>query len=351
MREIIKKEWCEIEADWRRLFNNNGSATPFQSYDFLTFTGKGKLYRTDLFRLVGLKELNLVLYKDSEPIAIAALLFKKKKEKHLCYMRGHFTAANYLDFVYQPDLCSEDFCFLMDGIRDALGDVSFQFDRIPEESLTCHYMKQYFASDRIDPCESAYIPLTQSYESWLSGLHKSVRQSMNNHRNRIVRDQVNRSAVYYWGPTIDQEIYKKAMLVCADRFMVKNRFRFGLLSTLARKALAVLLMKEKLTQWVSRSDNSFTAILYMNDEIAAFANALVCKDKRLSGVRFAISSKYAKYSPGGLLISSMVKHLIDLNQQGAIQIDRLDMGQNVSGGSSYKYSYGGVTSHMYHFMS
>lgn len=351
MREIVQKGWRETEAVWHQLFNNSGSASPFQSYDFLTFTGKGKPYRTDLFRLVGLKELNLILYRDGEPIAVAALLFKKKKKRHMCYMRGHFTGANYLDFVYHRGLTYEDFRFLMDGIKGMLGDVSFQFDRIPGDALTCQYMKLYFASDRIVPYECAYIPLTQSYDDWLQSLRKSVRQSMKNRCNRMERDHIEWSVDYFRGPSVDKTAYRKAMLVCAERFLTRCHFHFGSLSKLAGQALAVLLLKEKLMQWISRSEDSFTAILYMNGEVAAFANALVCRGKLLSGVRFAISSKYAKYSPGGLLINSMVRYLIDQNRQGAVQIDLLDMGQGVSGGSAYKYSYGGVPCYQYYFMS
>ncbi|MEM5770244.1 MAG: hypothetical protein AAGU32_18450, partial [Bacillota bacterium] len=245
MRKIIQEDWQEIEAKWRRLFTSNGSASPFQSYDFLTFTRKGKPYRNDPFRLVGLKELNLVLYRDNEPIAIAALLFKKKKKKHLCYMRGHFTAANYLDFVYQPNLSYEDFQFLMDGIKSRLGNVSFQFDRVPEESVTGRYLREYFSPGEIDVNEGAYIPLTQSYESWLSSLHKSTRQSLNNHRNRLIRDQVKWSVRYYYG-SIDDKAYQQALNLCVSRILTKNRFRFGPLTKPVQRIISVLLRKEKL---------------------------------------------------------------------------------------------------------
>ncbi|MEM5770245.1 MAG: GNAT family N-acetyltransferase, partial [Bacillota bacterium] len=97
--------------------------------------------------------------------------------------------------------------------------------------------------------------------------------------------------------------------------------------------------------------NSFYAILYMNGDIAAFASALICRDKRIYGIRFAISSKYARYSPGGLLISEMVRHLIEQNTTDKQKLLRLDMGEGVRGGMSYKHAYGGVTYQLYHFTS
>jgi len=350
MREIIEKQWRELAADWRRLYDGNSSLSPFQAYDFLTFTGKGKPYRKDPFRLVGLKELNLALIKDGEPVAIAALLVKKKRKRQLCYIRGHFTAANCVDFVYRPDLSYEDFQFLMDGIKKRLGDVSFQFYRVLEDSLTCRYMREYFSPGQTAADEGAYIPLTQSYESWRGSMHKSARQSLNNHRNRLMRDQVNWSVQYCYG-SIDDETYQQALELCVGRMVTKNRFRFGPFAKPAQKLLAFLLRKEKLMRWVHQSKDGFYAILYMNGEIAAFASALICHGRWVCGIRFAISARYVKYSPGGLLISEMVCHLLEQNNAGGQALQRLDMGQGVSGGMSYKSAYGGVIYHLYSFTS
>ena len=70
MKEIIAKKWSDLSPIWHALYNNCATATPFQSYEFLTFTGKGKPYRKDLFRLIGVKEWNLVLYENGKAIAI-----------------------------------------------------------------------------------------------------------------------------------------------------------------------------------------------------------------------------------------------------------------------------------------
>ena len=128
MREIASKKWSDLKTDWERLHNANAAASPFQSYEYLSRTGKGSLSCREPFRLAGLKELNLVLYEDGEPVAAAALVYKKTKGRLICYLRGHFTTANYLDFAYAPGFSYADFCALMDEVKKRLGNVAFQFE-------------------------------------------------------------------------------------------------------------------------------------------------------------------------------------------------------------------------------
>ena len=349
MREIAAKKWHELKTDWQRLYDANAAASPFQSYEFLSLTGKGSLFYREPFRLAGLKELNLVLYKDSKPVAAAALLHKRIKGRHICFLRGHFTAANYLDIIYTRDFDYTDFQALMDEAKKRLDNVEFQFDRVRDDSATCRYLTKYFADGHIDRCECACISLEQSYDGWLQSLHKSSRQSLNNRRNRLLTDRADWSSDIRRGCDVDKSTYKKAMRVCAERYMTKKAFRFGPLSGLAKSALTVLLHRDKLSQWASQSADSLVALLRINGEIAAFASMVVCQDKRVSGIRFAISAHFARYSPGGFLLSELVRYLIEARQKGELDADQLDMGQGVSGGASYKYAYGGETCYLYFF--
>ena len=86
-----------------------------------------------------------------------------------------------------------------------------------------------------------------------------------------------------------------------------------------------IIMRDKMTRWINRDPNSFHAILYMNNEVAAFANGQILKDKRMCGSRLAINMKYRKYSPGGLIVSAMVRYLIEQTEAGNIDVDTLDM--------------------------
>ena len=348
MREIVKKEWSALKPIWDGLIQENPIATPFQSYEFLSFTGKGKPQRKDLFRTIGLRELNLVLYIDHTPIAIAPLLYKTKKGKSTVYLRGHFTVANQLDLIY-TSLSYDDFKFLMDGIRNTLGEVSFFLDRIYCQSQTSDYLKKYLPSAEISEIESFAIPIPKHYDDWYQSLRKSARQKLNNTKNRMAKDGVRCETSFYIGEKIDSAIYKDMIFVCVDRFLVKNRFRFGPLQYLVKKVLQFFLIKDKVSQWLRTTNNCFHVIVYMNGEIAAFTCGLICNNKRILLNRLAIYTKFGRYNPGGVLLSSAVGYLIEQNAAGNTDIDKLDMSQGGQGGMSYKAAYGGEVYYNYIF--
>ena len=349
MKKIVEKEWSALSPIWNKLYNNNNNATPYQSYEYLTFTGKGKAQREDLFRLIGVKELNLVLIKNDEIIAIAPLLIKRQHKKNMVFFRGHFTTAHQLDFIYK-DWKYEDLKFLMDGIRRLLGDVSFFLDRVSEKTVTCKYLNSYFSSEYIERRECYAIPIPDNYDEWYNNLRKSVRRNMTTMKNRIKRDQIKWSLDFFCRRVVDHRTCKEMMKIYANRFMVKNNFQFGPLSKPVNWILMMFLLRDKMTKWLNIAENNFHAVVYMNDEIAAMSSGLICKDKRIIGSRLAINTKYAKYSPGGLLLSSQIKYIIEQNESGKLNIDQLDLSEGGDGGMSYKQAYGGLVHYVYTFM-
>ena len=349
MRELVKKEWSELSNVWNELFDHNPTATPFQSYAFLSATGKGKPQRKDMFRMIGLHELNLVLYKDQVPIAIAPLLYKTKKGKTTVYLRGHFTAVNQLDFIY-ASLSYDDFAFLMDGIQRLLGDVSFYFDWINHQSPTSAYLKKYLPSAIIHEIKCYAIPVPQTYDDWYQSLHKSVRRQIRKSQNRIAADNIECTTSFFVKETIDPSTYKEMMMVYADRFLIKNKIDFGPFQSIVRKLLQGFLLRDKMTQWLNRANLSYHVVVHMNHEIAAFASGIICKNKRIISNRLAIYTKYARYNPGAILLSSVISHLTEQRKTGGIDIDTFDMSQGGLGGMAYKIAFGGdvYTNYIFH---
>ena len=349
MNKIVKKEWSELQPIWNGLLNANPVATPFQSYEYLSFTGKGKPSHKAPFRLCGVRELNVVLYSDNKPIAIAPMLYKKKKGRTTVYLRGHFTALNQLDFIY-ADLCYDDFKFLMDGIRKLLGDVSFFFNRIYYLSPTRDYLKQYLPSAEMQTHEGFAIRIPQEYDDWYNSLSKSVCATLRLSRNRITKDEIQCATSFYVGDTIDSDTYEKMLSVYVDRFLVKNNIRLGPLQKLAKMVLRFYVHKEKMMQWIKTTDHSFHVVVYMNNQIAAFASGLLCKNKRMIGSKLAINSDFKRYSPGAVLIRSSIEYLSEQKKSNGITIDLFDMGRGGEGGMAYKRSYGGEPYYNYTFI-
>ncbi|HPJ02962.1 MAG TPA: hypothetical protein PKU80_09000 [Candidatus Limiplasma sp.] len=349
MREIIRKEWSELPSIWHQLFDENPIATPFQSYEYLTFTGIGKPIRNDWFRTVGLQELNLVLYSDQRPIAIAPMLYKTKDGKATVYFRGHFTAASHLDLVY-ASLRYDDFAYFMDDIRERLGNVAFFLDRVYGESPTSEYLKKYLSSADIQEHECYSIPVLGTYDDWYCGLSKSRRSNLRLCKNRIASDRVPCSVSFFVGEKIDKATHKKMMSVYADRFLVKNDYFFGLSNPITIKALQIYLLHDKLTQWLNNAENNFHVVVYMNHKVAAFASGLIGKDNRMLGCRLAISTKYKRYSPGAVLISAAIEYLAEQKAAGKLDVDGFDMGQGGHDGMVYKQKYGGEVYYNYTFI-
>lgn len=348
MKEIVEKKWNELPHIWRELYDRSKTATPFQSYDFLTFTRKGKPHHNDLFRILGLKEWNLVLYENGEPIAIAPFLIKRKNGKRIIYLRGHFTVANQLDFIYE-DLSYQDFELLLDYVKKKYADAYLFLDRISEKSITCEYFKRHFQTKKIEEHECYSIPVPSCYEDWLKNLSKSARNNLSNRYNRLERDNVDWSVCFCCGSKMDKCLSKKQMWVYADRFIIKNAVKCGPFKSVITRMLQRYLLRDKMTRWMNRGDGSFHAVLFFKTEVAAFASGVICRDKRILLSRLAIFTKYARYSPGGILISSMIKHIILQNKNGAMDIEQLDLSQGGQSGMTYKQAYGGQLHYSYLF--
>ncbi len=350
MRKLVVKDWHELSPLWPGIMEGNAYDTPYQSYEFLTQTGKGKPQRKDLLRLIGVKELNLVLYKDDEPIAIAPLLIKKKNRKPIVYFRGHFTTASTLDFVYKPGWSYDDFKFLMDGVKELMGDVSFSFYRVNEKSVTYRYLKEYLAPCQIEQHECVFIPVPPSYDEWFRGLKKSCRRNITRHINRLERENMKWRVDFYRGEAIDARTYKNMMAVYAHRFLVKNNFRLRPLTKPVMKILTTILLRDKVTLFLNSCKESFHGVLYLNDRIAAFTSGLVCRDGKIAFCRLAMNTGFAGYGPGVVLISSTMRHIIEQNQKGCLNVTELDLSEGTAGGMSYKYAFGGVGYFQYDFI-
>jgi hypothetical protein len=348
MREVVAKRWDELPAIWHGLYDRNNAATTFQSYEFLTFTGRGKPQRKDLFRLIGVREWNLVLYRDGEAVAIAPLLVKKKRGRTTVYLRGHFTVANQIDFIY-ADWSYDDFKFLMDYIKERLGQVSFFLDRVSERTVTCQYLKQYFADKNIEEYDCFAIPVPDDYDEWWRGLSRSTKQNINTHRNRLKRNNLDFSFRFVYGEKLDRSLCCRMMWVYADRFLVKNGLYLGPLRRPVTWALRAFLLRDKMTRWMNREDGNFHAVMFVGGEVAAFLSGLIFKDKRLLASRLNINTKYVWYSPGNLLVSATMQHIIEQNRAGAMDIKELDLSQGGDDGMAYKRVLGGKVHHTYVF--
>ena len=348
MREVREKKWSELAQVWQELCNNNPTATPFQSYEFLTYTKRGKAQWREPLRLFGVREWNLLLYSDGRPVAIAPLQIKRSHGVVTVVLRGHFTVASHLDFIYSS-WSFDDFRFLMDYIRQRLGRVSFVLDRVSERTVTCGYLKRYFAGNSMEEHECFSIHVPASHDDWLNGLNRSVKRNLIGYHNRMKRDNLAWSVDFYCEQPIGKKLCRRLMRVYAGRFLEKNSLRFGAFRGIVARLLQMFLIRDRMTRWMNRGEGSLHAVLNVNEEVAAFTSGIICRDKRIILSRFAINTDYSRYGPGGVLLNALVRHVTEQNRSGAMDIRELDLSQGGQGGMSYKQAYGGKLHYNYVF--
>ena len=163
------------------------------------------------------------------------------------------------------------------------------------------------------------------------------------------RNHLDCSFQFICGEKLDSSLCRRMMWVYADRFLVKNGFNFGPLRKPVAWALRAFLLRDRMTRWMNRQEGNFHAVMFVGADVAAFLSGLVFKDKRLLISRLNINTKYAWYGPGNLLVSATMRHVIEQNRAGKMDIRELDLSQGGDDGMAYKRALGGKVHHTYVF--
>lgn len=337
MYRIIQLKWSEIETIHKQIYYDNPTLSYYQSYEYLTITGKGRKDKS-VFSTVGLREVNYVLYKDDIAIAIAPLLVKNKNSCREIFLRGMFTPAGYLDFIYRKDIEYEDFVHLINEIRAHYKGARFYFSKINENALIVPFLKEIFClSDfeiKKETCVAIHIPNT--YEHWLSTLSKNARQNLRTSYNRLKTDNREVKTEIFYRQLIPAKTYRKILLLYCQRLAEKNKLKPVF-------ALSLLLFTIKAINPASRSlkysRDGFHALTFIDGQVASCCSGYICLDSRIIIPRFSINSKLARYSPGGILINEVIKDIIGKNENSDYPIISFDLSR---GAEKYKYTYGGT---------
>lgn len=338
---VEKAKLENIEADINKIYLNNDEMTPYQSYEFLSISGKGRADKEPLLTLM-LKDVNYVLRDDkNRPVMIAPLLIGKDHGKRVVQLRGQYTSAAYLNFLYNPTECTyEMFDQLMSFICDDLAPCTFKLSKIPEKSLMCSWIERKFADRyRQNTEECVTIRLPESYDEWFGSLSKSAKQNIRTAYNRMERENIEVNFNYSEQRPIKGNELDEMLGLYSNRLIQKNT---------SNKAVASLLYypvkigkaTNPMTKALANMSCTCHACLYLNNELAACLWALICNDSRVVVPRLSYNAKYRVYCPGGLLIAETIKSLVK-SSSGYTELDLS------CGNEPYKYTYGG-TPHFNH---
>ena len=318
-----------IEALYRQFYAQSACASPYLSYDWIKYTGKGFRDKHPLESVFSHLRIYL-LYSDSGELrCIAPLLIEcqpgKKKKVKIC---GYNTPAEPLDLVYSGDMSDAEFDCLFDAVTKNEKPDEFLFSPLIKESLLAMYCSKRTNAAVRD--EVSYRMFLTDYDSWYAGLSKSVRQNIRTSYNRLNTDGKTYSFEFTQGKPLSKQQYGRINSILSKRLMEHMKVK----NPLTAAAVRFLKLLNPASRGLNNSSNSYCAILYVDGEIAGYTAGLM-NGGVISVCRFAIDTDFGRYNPGAIIHNELVKRLLEQDAAGAREyiFSR--------GDEQYKLSYGG----------
>jgi len=343
--KVEQKKIHSLEVIWKKLYASNPELSPYQSFEFQSIIGKGW---TDKRPWIGLQlmEFTLLVTDNEIPIAIAPFVIKKNRDKNIdVYLRGAFSSAAHLDFIYGELWSFCVFKAIIDYVNSMHPSCNFHFGRVFEKSLTNAYIKTYFSltEQEYSSEKCAAILLPSNFDDYIGKLGKKTRQNIRTSYNRLERDGFKHKLVTYYNSNIPTGQYVKMLMLYTTLLERKNNIS-GFFRLLLKPFIFVGKHFNPMSKALRTIPRGFHSLLYINGKIAACFWGLMCNDRRLILSRFSVDHKFGWYSPGGMMIVELVKELIE--KHDILRIDQLDLAR---GTENYKFVYGAVEYLNYHY--
>ena len=325
----IHKTLMSVKESWKRLEKDNGvDVSAYQSY-YVNAVVKKRL------PVYGLKERYSARYwellEDGKPVMILPVCKYQRKDDY-CSI-GKFNGFQVYDFIYSRDMTVEKMQQCMDFILHSLQLNKLALNNVPENSVLYQAVAQSQAfcdGYRISTGsnDNVAIDTENDYDLWHSKLSKSTRQNIRTAYNRMNTDGVQLRVEILRG----EKIKRKNLDQLIDLYCKRHEERYEV-TTSAGKKLYLKYLDFSTACLRSYPDN-FCAMVYMDNQLAAFMSGLVEKQGTSVVIpRLSIEDRFSRYSPGVVLINETVKWLT--SDTG---IRFLDLSKGAEG---YKISMGG----------
>lgn len=326
-----------IKSQIIELYTDNPAMSPYQSYDFMKLTGKGMVDKQPLMML-SMHEINAALFDDNGNILVVApLLYQKRRGTYHVYLRGQWTSAAHLDFLYRTDHYSFDmFSEVMDSVEKWFERCIFHFSKIPSISKTAAYIERKYPDKHEKKLEAcATIVLPNNYDEWFQSLKKSTKQNIRTAYNRMNREQIDFQYAFRENEPMHDDEFCEMIELYTQRLAQKN----GMGTQLQRVIYPVLKMAKEnnpMTNALRSMTNSCYGYIRLNGAMAACFWGLSCNDGRVIVPRLSINVAYGIYCPGGLLIAESIRRLVSFDST----YTQFDLS---CGDEPYKYAYGAIS--------
>lgn len=341
----------EIIDDANNLYYNNLETTPYQNIEFMINVGVSTSEKM-LFSKMLLRELNIAVY-DDELIMLLPLVYKVVGQNIFIHLRGEFVGAGHLGPLYNEKLNEQHLKSALLELKEFFNNtnkgkkVFVKFLRIREDFKFNTLLSNVIDSNslKIKEQKCLYIPIDGTRDDWYQLLSKSSRQSIRTSYNRIEKDNVNLRIETYIKEQIPDNIYSDIIRLYSRRILEKSYKKNISNNPIFNYLVFKLKKKNKFNRLLSLNNNTYTQVLYIDDDIAAFCQGYISNDNRIIIPHLSYNTNYSRYSPGTLLIDSCIRYITE-NRSDTFQINKFDLS---CGAEKYKYSNGGIEYKNYHY--
>jgi hypothetical protein len=274
----------------------------------------------------------LEVIENSTPVLIIPLCKKLGKNKFFSFSRYNGTFK--FDFIYNKCTTTTQLAKYIDFALNHLNASEIILDKIISGSKT-HSALQNLQSIKFKEfgTKSISIENITEYNLWYNSLSKNSRQNLRTAYNRINSDNFVLDFEFYDG----KKIPKKQLYDLIDLYCDRHIIRYGLKVSFLKRIY--LKHFDFSTTFLQKSNNSFYAILKINEKLAAFM-AGIKEEQAYRIPRLSIDEQFSRYSPGIILLNETIKTISSSSKDKG-----LDLG---IGDERYKKQMGGNEYQMMH---
>lgn len=255
------------------------------------------------------------------------------KTKTFCSL-GNVNGFQVYDFVYDKATQYTELKSYVEFFLRELRWTGIELSHMPPQSMAYRCLCELLSDKKsISEYENVAISLEKGYLTWYESLSKNSRQNIRTAYNRLEKAELAVRLDIYRGQRISRRMLNKLLEIYFER----HESRYAVRTSLAKRLY--LKYFDFSTAYQQDYRNNMYAVLFINNEIAGFMSGVVERDNASFIVpRLSIVSKFAKYSPGVMLINEFAKQA---ESQG---IRTLDLSK---GNERYKTVMGGEIYYTY----
>jgi hypothetical protein len=312
-----------------KLLDNSPSwhySSPYQNIDYIKFALR-KHYFYSLIRMT--RPFFIKFSVKGEAVMILPL--SKSIFRSQYFMFGDRAGLGYVDVICPKhhSLPNIKACFEM--LMEEFSNSVFHFNRVKQGSLIYQVLKDISVPRHIEDCVK--IDLVNNYEDYFKILSKNAKQNFRTANNRILKASREISFNHIHGREITQDILDEMIVLYLKRLSsYKERVNF----------FDEIFYRNFDLGFASIKNLDFTEIflIYIDDKLAGFMFCLRNGDELLVP-RLAIDTSFSFYSPGVLLVNSVIKYLYNEGVTSTLDL--------MQGKETYKLQLGGKIHQCYSF--